>query len=1161
MSRWVTGLFFILLWDLTSFAQSYTISTYAGPGLPVNGSIATAQAIDFPYAVVSDAAGGFYVSSYAPCRIYRITADGYLITIAGTGIPGFSGDGGPATSAQLNGPMGLALDASGNLFFADNGNNRIRQITPNGNIDTVAGTGVPGFTGDGGPASAAQLRAPRSVAIDSSGNLFVADTSNVRIRKIAPSGVINTVAGVGITGFAGDGGPATNAQLGAPEGIAIDKLGNLFIVEPGNSRVREVTADGIIHTFAGNGTAGFSGDGGPGTSAQLNLPYGVAVDSAGNVLVSELNNGRVRRVNTSGIISTVAGSATRGFAGDGGPATSAQMVSPYRVAIDEAGNILIADGSNQRVRKVTTAGIISTVAGNGTAGFSGDGGLATNAQLNAPYGVTLDANGNLLIADLNNNRVRIVSAASGVIRTIAGTGTGGTGGTGGPATSAQLRNPSDTLMDPTGNVFIADSTNFRIEKISPAGVISTLAGSGTSGFSGDNGAAIAAQFNRPMSLARDATGNLYITDLNNQRIRRVTPDGTITTIAGNGTAGWSGDDGPATSAQINTPYGVAIDGSGNLFIADTNNHAIRKVTPAGVITTVVGVGAIAGFSGDGGQALYAQLNGPAGVAVDAAGNLFIADTNNNRIRMVNVAGIITTIAGNGSNGFRGDGGPATSAWLSQPRDLTVDAAGNIFIADTTNHRVRVLVPAKQSSTSFTIADGGGISFQTGGAPVTPLAVGYARVNSDPGAQTASGFAVFSFRENNVLVSEAGVPGSPLIQLGRIYAELSTTVDTGIAIANPNNQPAMVSFFFTDSNGDFGQGSTMIQPNSQIAEFLDQPRFNGHRPLTGTFTFSSSLPVSVLALRGLVNERNEFLITTLPVTTLPATAASAAIVFPHFAAGAGWTTQIVLVNPTDAALSGSIEFRDPEGQPVTVGGPFGFNNQFVYSIAPRSSFKLQTVGASAALTRGSIRVVPAARTTTPTGLVIFSFKSGGITVSEAGVSAEPAGTAFRVFGESFGNFDQGGSGSTRTGLAIANTSSQPTTVVVEVKNLDGNSGLIGTIPIPGNGQASLFLNQIKGIESLLTPFRGMLRLTSFTPVTVAGIRARFNERRDLLITTTPPGNENQSPPASGIYFPHFADAGGYTTQFILFPADPGQTSSGTLQFMSQAGGAMSLVIRQ
>ncbi len=460
----------------------------------------------------------------------------------------------------------------------------------------------------------------------------------------------------------------------------------------------------------------------------------------------------------------------------------------------------------------------------------------------------------------------------------------------------------------------------------------------------------------------------------------------------------------------------------------------------------------------------------------------------------------------------------------------------------------------QTSATFAIKDGGGISFQTDGAASAALAVGYAKVSTDPGAQLPSGLSIIGFRANNVLVSEAGVPASGVIASGRIYAEISSTINTGIAMANPTNQTATITFFFSDSSGDFGPNATTIPPNSHIATFLNQAPFNGRSSLTGTFTFSSNIPVSVLALRGRVNERGEFLLTTLPVTDLSAPPSAAPIIFPHFAAGGGWTTQIVLVNPTDTALTGGLEFRDPSGQ---VTNPF--NNDLTYTIPPRSSFQMQTSLASSQVLTGSVRVIPAANTTTPTGLNIFSFQNNGATVSEAGVSAASPGSAFRVFVESTGDFDHGAAGSMRTGLAIANTSPQATTVVVEIKNLDGNTGLIGTLSIPGNGQQSLFLNQIPGIQTLLTPFRGMLKLTSFTPITIVGLRARYNERNDLLITTTPPGDEGVPPPASGLYFPHFADAGGYSTQFVLFSAQPGQRPSGTLQLVPQASGAVNLVL--
>ena len=458
----------------------------------------------------------------------------------------------------------------------------------------------------------------------------------------------------------------------------------------------------------------------------------------------------------------------------------------------------------------------------------------------------------------------------------------------------------------------------------------------------------------------------------------------------------------------------------------------------------------------------------------------------------------------------------------------------------------------QTSATFAIGDGGGMSFQTGATTSGTVAVGFAEVNPDPSARPPSGLGIIDFRQNNVLVSETGVPASGLITSGRIYAEISSTINTGIAIANPTNQTATITFFFTNSSGDFGGNVTTITPNGQISTFLNQAPFSAPSSLTGTFTFSSNIPISVVALRGRINERSEFLLTTLPVTDLSAALTTVPIVFPHFAAGGGWTTQIVLVNPTDTTLTGGLEFRDPSGQVTN-----SFGNNLTYSIPPRSSFEMQTSLASSPVLTGSVRTIPSGNTNTPAGVTIFSFQNGGVTVSEAGVSAASPGSAFRVFVESSGNFDQAAAGSMRTGLAIANTSAQATSVVVEVKDLDGSTGLIGTLSIPGNGQTSLFLDQIPGIQTLITPFRGMLQLTGLAPITIVGLRARYNERNDLLITTTPPGDEGVPPPASGLYFPQFADAGGYSTQFVLFSALPGQTPSGTLQLVSPAGVAVSL----
>jgi len=726
-------------------AQSI-ITTYAGGLVPIDGAPAIAQNVATPRAVTSDGAGGFYFTSHS--KVYRVAADGTLTRIAGSGKEGFSGDGGPAVSAQfqLQYPNGIAVDGEGNLFIADSGNYRIRKVTPAGLISTVAGDGTVGlFLGDGGPATSAKLLFVSGIAADKDGNLLIADFYNNRIRKVTPAGIISTVAGDGTAGFSGDGGPATSAKLSFPKGIAVDKDGNLFIVDSGNTgnnRIRKVTPTGIISTVAGNGTPGFSGDGGAAISAQLRSPAGVAVDSGGSLLIADSQNNRIRKVTATGTITTVAGNGEGSASGDGGLAVLSSLYYPSSVAVDAAGNLFIADFHNERVRKVTPSGIISTFAGNGEYSFNGDGIPATSASID----------------------------------------------------------PSSVAVSPAGDVFFTDSLSGRIRKVNPGGVISSVGASRFWYFFDYDGLAPSGEF-CVAGVAADAEGNLYVAVTINQSIWKITPAGAISLVAGqgDGTYGFSGDGGTATSAKLSFPNGIAVDRDGNLFIADSYNNRIRKVTATGTITTVAGNGA-PGFSGDGGPATSAKLWYPLGVAVDQSGNLFIADAHNNRIRKVTPAGIISTVVGNGIAGFSGDGGAATSAQLSYPSGVAVDTVGNLFIADLGNDRVRKVSPNLQPPTLT------GLSSEPA-APGTTVEVTLTGTNFDSPLTISAGtdIAVGNIRLLTMEKAVATLTIAPSAVLGPRDISVTTRFGTGNASTLFRIVPPFPDLLVTTAPGRFVVG--------------------------------------------------------------------------------------------------------------------------------------------------------------------------------------------------------------------------------------------------------------------------------------------------------------------------------------------------------------------
>jgi len=671
--------------------------------------------------IAFDQQNNAYLADSEKNQILKLDTNGNLTTFAGTGAAGFSGDGGLAINAQLNMPTKVLVDAMGNVYVSEGKNHTVRKIDLSGIIMTIAGTGIAGFSGDGGAAKLAQLKAPWSLAIDLSGNLYIADAGNYRLRKIDPNGIISTVLGNGSKGYVGDGGAANLAQTGWIEDLAIDSQNALYLADLDSHQLRKIDTLGMVNAFAGRGTAGYAGDGGAANLATLNMPSALAVDAADNVYVGENGNATIRKITTNlrqGLTIRLAGSgsgkitAPRGggfgidcgshcvdyyltgesinltatandgsvFMGWGGDCSG--LRNPFTISLDISKT---CTATFDIPPQIVAQGQTYTIAGNGSSGFSGDGGSAIAAQLRFPSGLAMDAQHRLYIADSLNNRIRRLE--NGIITTFAGSGSYGFSGDGGSAINAQFRNPTAISISNDGAIFIADSSNHRIRKIDTNGLISTVVGTQAFGFAGDNGAATAAQLNFPQSVAVDRLGNVFIADTNNHRIRRVDTSGRITTFAGIGSAGFSGDGDFAALSQLNQPTSIRINAVGELFIADSGNQRIRKIDSSGIIRTVAGNG-LSGFAGDNALAINALLNYPRGISFDRDGNVYFVDSGNHRIRKIALDNTISTLAGMGSAGFAGDGNTALSVLFNNPADILIDSSGNLFVADYANQRVR-----------------------------------------------------------------------------------------------------------------------------------------------------------------------------------------------------------------------------------------------------------------------------------------------------------------------------------------------------------------------------------------------------------------------------------------------------------------------------------------
>jgi outer membrane protein assembly factor BamB len=718
-----------------------------------DGSGAALSRGQYPYALAA-APSHVYIGDFANPVVRDLNrTTGMESAFAGDNGFGEHGDGGQATSAMVSGAGAIARCTDG-TYFADTYNYVIRKVDGTGRITKIAGTGVPGYSGDGGPATDASISRVFGLACRTGGGLYISDSDNGAVRIVDASGNINTwwygfsfptgLAEIGATDSAvvSDAGadnivwsltdksacvaagavtvdimcavgPATSQAINDPRGLLYSGNNVVYLAERGNNAVVTIDlATESMSIVAGNGQNGFSGDGGLATAAELSQPSDIAV--ADNTLyIADGGSFHVRAVDLSThVITTIAGNGTASWSGDGGPANDAQLAFPYGVAVDQFGNAYVPDNLNEVIRKVDRGGAISTYAGNGAAGFY-DNTNGASASFNDPRGIAVDNSGNVYVADTGNNRIRIIYHANDLVTTVAGNGTRGFSGDGGPATSAMLNAPRAVVVDPGGNIFIADTGNNRVREVTPAGTITTVAGTGSAGYSGDGALATSAMLNAPRGLALDALGDLYVSDTGNNRVRRVDhATKVITTVAGNGSAGVAGDGRAAKSAELDFPFGLAFDSAGNLLIADSANFRIRLVDPTGEIHTVVAsCGVSDAFVGDGGPPGLAQLNQPYGIAVDSNDDLFIADSANNRVREASINSLGREPTCPGSISTPGSRGVADSAGGPPgPRlpDLNRDSALGSPVPHAGGRRIPTVVPARapiQKSVSVTTPTG------------------------------------------------------------------------------------------------------------------------------------------------------------------------------------------------------------------------------------------------------------------------------------------------------------------------------------------------------------------------------------------------------------------------------------------------------------------------
>lgn len=663
--------FSLLFSQASLFAQQ--VSTFAGFGIGgTDGLPGPSSEFAGPHGIVADNNGNIYVADEHNHSIRKITTDGIVSTIAGNGTQGFAD--GIGSNALFYYPSGIAIDNSGNLFIADSGNNRIRKITPDGTVTTIAGDGLAGS--DDGPVSSASFNNPTGLTIDEFGNLFVTDIYNHKIRKISFDGVVTTLAG-GTPGSAD--GQGASASFNNPIGITLASDGNLYITDSGNHKIRVIASDGTVTSLAGSNT--FGSNDGIGSAASFYYPYGIVSDNSGYLYVADRGNSKIRKVSLAGEVSTFIGNDA-GF--NDGITSLASFTIPQGLAVDVNGNLLVTDTGNNKIRKISSTNVVSTIAGSGNSGFLD--GVGTSASFYMPVGLFRDSDGSFYFT--NGNTIRKIDP-NGTVSTVAGNGQPGSAY--GVGTNSSFTAPIALTLDPSGNIYVIDNEFHHIRKIAPDGTVTTFAGSGSPGSA--DGMGINASFNHAYDLISDQQGNLYVADFLNYKIRKITPDGNVTTFAGNGLNG--NIDGPVESATFQGPLALCADQSGNIFVLDGVN-TVRKISPDLIVSTIP-INFIPGglFPSSG----FMQPNR---IAIDANGMIYVTDQY--RVHRIRPNGKCSILAGDQYNNNNGNpclDGIRYYASFNYPFGIVCDPSGLVYVADEFNNKIRTITPC-QTAESFSV---------------------------------------------------------------------------------------------------------------------------------------------------------------------------------------------------------------------------------------------------------------------------------------------------------------------------------------------------------------------------------------------------------------------------------------------------------------------------